>query len=377
MKHLGPILFGGLCAAGLLLFPQQSAAGAAAGMATCLSTLVPSLFPFLFLTTFLVRCGAVARLGHHCRWLGRLFRLPAEAVPALFLGMVGGYPAGSRAVEELYTAGLLSEKEAARMLLCCVHAGPAFLYSAVGCGFLGNPRAGAVLLSTHLLAGFFLGLLLGRCAPPAAKAVSARQSAAEPAGAALLHAVRKSGSAMLLMCALVILCSALLGVLARLPLGPLGFLLAAGSEVTLSCQMLSALHAPLWMLALVLGWGGVCVHLQCLEGLSFPVKYRTFALCRALHGGLAAVLTLPFTNWAAPPLLPGDAVQVLGSLQKSVPALSSSAAASMALLLLCGVCLLEERLPAGSAARRRAEKRPGKRLSIDKNRSGKSGGRVL
>ena len=141
--------------------------------------------------------------------------------------------------------------------------------------------------------------------------------------------------------------------------------------------MLSALHAPLWMLALVLGWGGVCVHLQCLEGLSFPVKYRTFALCRALHGGLAAVLTLPFTNWAAPPLLPGDAVQVLGSLQKSVPALSSSAAASMALLLLCGVCLLEERLPAGSAARRRAEKRPGKRPSIDKNRSGKSGGRVL
>ncbi|MCH3973073.1 MAG: hypothetical protein LKE53_10005 [Oscillospiraceae bacterium] len=325
-----------LClAAALLLFPESAAGGARAGIYTCLTVLIPSLYPFLVITVFLIKSGLSSALGRRIGGpFARLFALPAAAAPAVLMGMIGGYPTGSRGAEALYESGELTAAQAERLIFFSVNGGPAFICTAVGLGFLGSVRTGRFLLAVHLLAGLIVGVLVGLkhhkepAAPP-------RKGAWPGLGKALLLAARDAASSMLLMCCFVILFSTFLSVLQRFLSGPVLAGLAGVCEVTLGCRSLAALHAPLWCFALVLGWGGLCVHLQVLQGLSFRVRTGRFFLCRALHGLLSAAAVVPLSRRFAPLPAPAPAIDVFGSFAKSQPAFSGSIAAGVALIFLC------------------------------------------
>lgn len=341
MRKLLPAALAIALAAGFLFLPQQTAAGASQGIGTCLSVLVPSLFPFMAVTIFLVKSGVSAAIGRRLGGpLARLLALPPAAAPAVLMGMVGGYPTGARGVEALYEMGALDAEEAGRMLLFSVNAGPAFVCTAVGAGFLGSARAGVMLLLTHLAAGLVLGILLGL---PHHKKKSKPTASGRPAlsaGQALIASVHDAASAMLMMCAFVVAFSAVLALLQSVLSGKLLMAAASFCEVTLGCRTLAGTGAPLWCISLALGWGGLCVHLQCLQGLSFPVHMGKFFLCRAAQGVLAAAFTAPFTKWVWLPTLP-PAVEVFGSGLSSRPALSGSIAAGAALVVLCAVAVLD------------------------------------
>ena len=79
---------------------------------------------------------------------------------------------------ELLKSGSITRREAGRMLLFCVNAGPAFVVSTVGAGLLGNARYGVVLLAAHMLASLTIGwpaVFLERRFP-AGRSMSARVS---------------------------------------------------------------------------------------------------------------------------------------------------------------------------------------------------------
>ncbi|ARP51161.1 hypothetical protein B6259_09900 [Ruminococcaceae bacterium CPB6] len=332
-----------LClAAALLVFPKAAAQGTSAGISTCLTVLIPSLYPFLVITVFLIKSGAASAIGQRIGGpFARLFALPPAAAPAILMGMVGGYPTGSRGAEALYESGELTAQQAERLVLFSVNGGPAFICTAVGLGFLGSARSGRLLLAVHLCAGLLVGILVGlrhhrEPFPPP------RQGKWPGPGKALLAAARDAAASMLLMCCFVILFSTFLCILKMFLSGPVLAALAGVSEVTLGCRSLGALHAPLWCFALVLGWGGLCVHLQVLQGLSFPVHTGRFWLCRILHGGLSALMVLPFANRFSPvPVPSGPSIDVFGSFAQSQPALSGSLAAGIALVVLCAALLMD------------------------------------
>lgn len=328
-------------AAALLFFPRQAADGASAGISTCLGVLVPSLFPFLVITVFLVKSGLSSSIG---RCIGKpfakLFALPPAAAPAILMGMLGGYPTGSRGAQALYESGELNAEQAERLLLFSVNGGPAFICTAVGLGFLGSVQAGRFLLIVHLLSGLAVGILLG---------ISHHKDIAQPPhqiswpspAKALLAAVRSSASSMLLMCCFVVLFSTFLCILQQFFSGTSLAVFAGFCEVTLGCRSAANVNAPLWCISLILGWGGLCVHLQVLQGLSFRVRPGRFFLCRALQGGLAALCTLPFQNEFTPkPPLP-PVVDVFGSFAQSRPELSGGIAAGAALIILCAALLID------------------------------------
>lgn len=330
-----------LMAAALLIFPHLASEGASAGITTCLSVLIPSLYPFLVITVFLIKSGISSAIGQRIgRPFAKLFALPLAAAPAILMGMIGGYPTGSRGAQALYESGELTEEQAERLVFFSVNGGPAFICTAVGLGFLGSVRAGRFLLLIHLLSGLVVGILLGLPhhhddAPP-------RHRIKWPsAGKSLLIAARDGASSMLLMCCFVILFSTFLCILQKFLSGRTLAAVASICEVTLGCRTLSGIQAPLWCFSLVLGWGGLCVHLQVLQGLSFHVRTGRFFFCRALQGAIAAAATLPFQQSFTPkPPLP-PIVDVFGSLAQSQPELSSGIAAGAALIILCIALLID------------------------------------
>ena len=97
-----------VCAAGLLLFPRQSAQAARDGMSLCFRTIIPSLFPFFVLSSLFISCGAADAFARLLRGVMRpLFGLDGAGASALALGLVGGYPVGARTVADLCAAGAL------------------------------------------------------------------------------------------------------------------------------------------------------------------------------------------------------------------------------------------------------------------------------
>jgi sporulation integral membrane protein YlbJ len=90
-----------------------------------------------------------------------LFNLPGQAAFPLVTGWFSGYPSGAKYTADLYENGLLTKKEAQRLLAFCNNSGPLFIVGAVGTGFFNSPRLGVILLVCHLLASISVGIVYG------------------------------------------------------------------------------------------------------------------------------------------------------------------------------------------------------------------------
>ena len=256
----------------LAVRPEAARIGAQEGLALCAQVLIPALFPFSVGAGILIRMGAGSWAGHQLEpVMQRCFGLPGEAAVPLCVGFLGGYPLGAQALAEVYRSGRLSKTDAVRLSAFCVNAGPGFILGAVGLGVLRSPRLGAALLVIHVCSALLIGLLLGR-----GQGSLVRRSGSEPEclpfGEALLDALSASVSAMLRICGTVVLFSVLIRLLqtvpllARLPDKVLAFFCGL---LELSCGVLrlsSAGPAGAFVFsAALLGWGGLCVHLQTAQ----------------------------------------------------------------------------------------------------------------
>lgn len=152
---------GGLAAIGILLLildAKTALSGAAEGINICLRVIIPSLFPFFILSVLLTDClfGMTWKIFSP---LCRILRIPRGAESLLFIGVLGGYPVGAQTICQAWESGMLTGKDAHRMLGFCNNAGPAFLFGLVATQFTGS-WIPWVLWGIHVLSAFITGILL-------------------------------------------------------------------------------------------------------------------------------------------------------------------------------------------------------------------------
>lgn len=343
----GALLAAVLAAAcALLIFPAQAAQGAKNGVDYSLNILVPSLYPFMVLSVFVVKSGLAEKIGTVLeRPTQALFRLPGGAAASVLMSAIGGFPSGARSTAALYEAGIVTRAQAERMMCFCVNAGPSFVITAVGVGFLQNAQAGAILFASQITSFLIMGILSGIFSGTKEEARS-RQKKKPPVGTAqaLIESASDAAYSTLMMCCLVILFAAMINLLRMAVKAPkLSVVLSALLEVTGGCADLSRFGAPLWVIAFAIGWSGVCVHFQvlsCLGGLQ--IRKMRFVLCRLLQGAISAAVCFGLTV-----LFPQSAETfssfsgpVYGIFSNSVPSAAALAVLCVALLF----CMPHERL---------------------------------
>ena len=220
-----------LAAAGLLLAPQAAASGALQGLRTCGTRVIPTLLPFFVVSRMLTALPLPTPGRRADRLFRALFGVRAACLPALLTGLLGGYPAGAAVVTELYRAGALSKAEAERALCFCNNSGPGFFAGLIGTAVLGDVRRGLILYGLHALSALMTGLLLPGSAPPAALRTVRREKP-------VLSSLLPNRLAEALACGALELSS--------------GILLLSGPGAEAAC-------------ALLMGWGGLCVHFQAMS----------------------------------------------------------------------------------------------------------------
>ncbi len=304
----------------LLWMPGEAAEGARQGLSLCAGVVVPSLLPFLILSALAAALGMPAVLARVCAPLFSLLGIPPVCAAPLLLGLTGGYPVGAAALAELVRSGALSPEEGARRLPFCNNTGPGLIVGFVGAGVFGSVRAGLALWLCHALAALALAALGGGRLSKA----PTPQNAAPPEGlaAALPKSVQSAALSMLSICAYVVFCSVLTGLLRAS--GLFSSLAAAlcslfrGAEMRFFTALLSGLlelstgigamrgmpPTPLnaALAAFLLGFGGLSVHCQTLCAVSSAkIKCARHFAGRIVHGFISALLAFAlFTVFRLP-----------------------------------------------------------------------------
>lgn len=296
----------------------------------------PAMLPFLMLSQMLTAFGFTDALGVLLGPLmQRWFRLPGEAGLALAVGMCGGFPAGADTASRLVRDQQITDKQAIILVAAAHFTNPMMIILVIGAAFLHQPAAGYFLLMIHWLSGWIAAIIAIRlnrsrqkqtttASPPkpsqhqglwfqmmnAAREAQARDGRGfgKLLGDTVSHAVQT-----LMMTGGYIIGFA---VFIRL----LGLYITPGSsaalwpsvlEVHLGTYHLSQTPwAPLLtisLIAAVLGWGGLCSHLQVsavMKSAGTSAKSMIyFAAVRLIHAliafSLSVFLWIPFSRFSA------------------------------------------------------------------------------
>lgn len=263
----------------LAMFFKNSAIAASTvgdALRLCTTTLIPSLFPLMVASELLVLSGAIDQLG---AWLSRpcraLFGMEGDAACAVLLGMLCGFPIGTRCAVTLYREGRITEEDFCRVLALSNHPSSAFLLSTVGISLFGSLRLGILLYVTTLLSSLllqFFSHLLGKKKTAEVRHIRPLPSTDPPSFAsALSNAVSASATALLSICAFVVFFSALVECLTHLckglSLSPTVTAFLFGIfELTggVSRASLCAPEIAPYLCAFFVGWAGLSVHFQLL-----------------------------------------------------------------------------------------------------------------
>ena len=294
------LLLTAMCAYFLLKNPSVVSRGIKNGLLTVGGVLIPSLFPFMMLACFIENSGASAVIGRFFSPAVRvLFRLPEETSAAILMSFIGGFPVGAKMTDSLYRNGKITSLQASRMYLFCVNAGPAFTVSAVGSGLLGSVKAGVIIFCSLTLSALLIGAVSGFIfsnKPEKAennKTLVFKQSVFT----SFIKSASEATSSMLNICALVLIFSAVCEGITELKLSDnsnclLFSLLEVTNAVKIACGQF-----PLPVITAIIGFGGICVHFQVLDGaIECNMKIRHFVVSRLLNALLASGICRVFLS---------------------------------------------------------------------------------
>ncbi|OJU13894.1 MAG: hypothetical protein BGN88_10870 [Clostridiales bacterium 43-6] len=337
LKHIFLVLLCFLVIFLIFYKNEASMKSAETGLMLCSSVIIPALFPFMVLSSFMIKSGVSNILSFvFTPFTKYLFGLPKSTGTAILMAFIGGYPVGAVSAYSLYKSGEITKTEAQKMLYFCVNSGPAFIVLAVGVGMLHSFRAGILLLVTHILASFLLGIFCNLFVKKEAKTKRERKTMPQAnIMDAFVESTAESSQTILIICGFTVLFSSLIGVINSFPFAPAAKeILRSVLEVTNGCSF-AASHFYLPLMAAILGFGGVSVHCQVfVAAREIRPSYLKFLFARLVCAAVSFIIIIPIES-----LFP-VAKEVFSNDVKPMPVfLSYSLPSSVALLLMCVVFL--------------------------------------
>ena len=243
------------------------------------------------LSSFIIRSGAYEYFGKAFSPLAKILKLPKNAVSAVVLSFIGGFPVGAKCVKLLYESGNISEKQAERMMRFCVCSGPSFLITAIGAIMLKNTAAGIILYVSQIISGMILGIVSGLFSDKESeRKVSGKKSENTDIMQTFILSSADGAGAIVELTALVAIFSMFINVLSAW--GADSYFLTSVIEITAACRQIVEKGCPLWALSFAAGYGGLCVHLQIFSLLKdIKINKPIFESYRLANAVLSSFIT--------------------------------------------------------------------------------------
>lgn len=276
----------------LLRFPEKAGRGVSDGINLCIYTLIPSLFPFTVLANF---CAEAGFTGGKSKFLGKItnfvFALDAECASVIFFSLIGGLPVGAKMTQSIYEKGIITKKQAQRLLLFCMNPGPAFAVSYVGSRLFSSKKIGVIIYLSVILSSLLLGFLTRFVFDGNSESSFSVRGKESSLSEAFYTATVKSGKTLFEVCAWVVLFSCVSELTEKFVLGEGSLLfLQSITEMTKGCKIASeSLGIP--AVAGIIAFGGICAHFQVSSAiLKVKLPYKYFLISRIVASGFAVII---------------------------------------------------------------------------------------
>ena len=125
----------------------------------CINNLFPSLIPFMLLSNILINYNFIDDLSNiFNKVMTKIFKVNKNCSFALIMSIMSGTPSNAKYLNDLYKSKLISIKDIKKCLNFCHFTNPIFILGTIGYTFLGNKKMGLIVLISHYLSSFIIGL---------------------------------------------------------------------------------------------------------------------------------------------------------------------------------------------------------------------------
>ncbi len=268
----------------LIVFSRESNSGAIDGLKLCYNVVIPSLFPFTVFSLIIFESGFFDRLN-----INKNF----EELFIFFLSSIGGFPVGAKIINNAYKRKSLSTKNAELMLGYCVSSGPSFIIISLGSQILNNKPIGYILFISNLTANLIIMISFSKFKEKSIALIKSK-SDVKPFSEIFVNSTYDATVSIISICAYVTLFSTIISVINKM-LGenPIKKFLLPLLEITNGVTLTDNIY----YIAFLLGFGGICVHIQILTMCSdLKPNYLKFFAFRIIHGILLVIITKLFLS---------------------------------------------------------------------------------
>lgn len=148
----------------MLSFPQLTKAAALEGLNLWFSTLVPTLLPFMIISSAIMETGSYNIIAFVLRPIMKyLFKLPPNSGYPFFMGLLCGFPIGSKVTADMVISGHLTRSQGEILLSFCNNISPAFIISYLATYILNlQDYDSFFIISILLLSPILSGIIMSR-----------------------------------------------------------------------------------------------------------------------------------------------------------------------------------------------------------------------
>jgi sporulation integral membrane protein YlbJ len=317
----------------LVAFPKETFEASLRGLNTWWNIVLPALLPFFIMSQILISLNIIKIFGVLLEPIMKpLFGLPGTGAFVLAIGYTSGAPISSIITANLRKKQLLSVNEAEKLICFTSNASPLFMFGAIAIGMFNRAEIGVIIAISHYSANLLIGFLLrfwfknkqrmccNSHSHPHKKPINtmfaSSLGANAPLGSILSDAIKQSIHTLIQIGGFITLFSVIIELLSlfyiidiisfllTIIFFPLGIELdlARGItsgfvEMTIGAKLIADSTSPLRLkiaaLSLILGWSGLSIHAQSLSMLNgTDIRFFPFVISRALHGSIAALISL-------------------------------------------------------------------------------------
>lgn len=278
----------------ILSFTSATSKGALQGLKISSNIIIPSLFPFTVISVFLQKSGGLLWVSKKINKITyTFFKLNGTEFSVILISLLGGYPIGSKIIDELYKSRQINYKTAKKLLRFCVNPSPAFFISVVGINILNNKLVGWILLTSNTIACVVLNLLFNNSKKSKNDYSQTDYIQSISLSDAFVESVFSGAQIIISICAWVTLFSAIAEILKPLFLSHSQLvLLCPLLEISFGINEIGKTGIPAFLYSFLLSFGGfstICQVKQSAEKLCPSFIY--IFLNRIIHGATATIIS--------------------------------------------------------------------------------------
>lgn len=263
-----------------------------------ITSLLPTLFPFFIISDILINYNITSYIPKFFKNIcQKLFNITDNMLTILILSIISGFPSNARNTRLMYDQQEITLEEANHILIFSHFANPIFILTTISIFFLNNKQLGPILLISHYLSNFLLGIIIRPYFNPTFTQKNSNRNQPQ-FGNILITSINKSVDTIITICGIITIFFLLSSLLTNfLNINHYNETLLKGIfEITIGTESLSYLPIPTIYKATItsafLAFGGLSVHLQVKSQLTNTnISYHHFFIGRLLQTILTIVIT--------------------------------------------------------------------------------------